>query len=144
MALKREGDGATPIGCWPVLTVYYRADKIARPRTRLPVKIIEKDDGWCDDPLDRNYNRPVTLPYPASAENLWRDDHAYDLVVVLDYNFTRRSMNKGSAIFMHLAHDDGRPTAGCLALSEANLRAILKAAGPGLAIQISRRFRNFS
>ena len=135
-AAKREGDGATPMGHWPVVTVYYRADRIARPSTKLPVKIIRRQNGWCDDPLDRNYNRPVTLPYPASAESLWRDDHAYDLVVVLDYNFTKRRMNRGSAIFMHLTHDDLRPTAGCLAFREQDMRMILKQLKPGEPILI--------
>ncbi len=124
-ALKREGDGATPQGDWPLQTVFYRADRISRPRTKLRVKPLQPSDGWCDDPLDRNYNRPVQLPYPTSAETLWRDDHAYDLVVVLDQNFSRRSRNRGSAIFLHLTHDDQRPTAGCLAFREQDLRRIL-------------------
>ena len=34
-------------------------------------------------PADRNYNRPVRLPYPASHEALYRDDALYDLLVVL-------------------------------------------------------------
>ena len=101
------------------------------------MNIIRRYDGWCDDPLDRNYNRPVKLPYPASAENLWRADHAYDLVVVLDYNFSRRAMHKGSAIFLHLAHDDKRPTAGCLAFNERDLRQILRQLKPGDWIRIS-------
>jgi len=136
-ARKKEGDGATPIGNWPVVGVYYRADRIKRPHTSLPIKIIQPSDGWCDAPLDRNYNRPVTLPYPASAEQLWRTDHAYDLVVVLDYNFSRRAMHKGSAIFLHLAHDDKRPTAGCLAFNERDLRQILRQLRPGDWIRIS-------
>ena len=135
--LKREGDGATPIGHWPALSIYYRADKIARPRTLLPVKIIHQQDGWCDEPLDRNYNRPVTLPYPASTESLWRNDDAYDLLVVLDYNLTKRCMHRGSAIFMHLSHKDARPTAGCLAFSERNLREILKLLRSGENIHIA-------
>ena len=135
-ALKREGDGATPIGRWPLLSVLYRADRVMRPKTRLPVHIIRTDDGWCDEPLDRNYNRPVKLPYPASAEKMWRDDRAYDLVVVLDYNFSRRSMNKGSAIFLHLSHNDQRPTAGCLAFGEDDLRQILRLAPLGSIIDI--------
>ncbi len=130
-ARKYEGDGATPIGTWPVLGVYYRADRIARPKTLLPIKALRPDQGWCDDPLDRNYNKPVTLPYRASCESLWRDDHAYDLIVVLDYNFSRRAINLGSAIFMHLSHDNLRPTAGCLAFSENDLRMILKLSKPG-------------
>ncbi len=134
--LKKEGDGATPIGRWPVLYALYRADRLARPFTRLPVKMICPEDGWCDEPLDRNYNRPVKLPYPQSAENLWRNDHAYDLIVVLDYNISRRSIHKGSAIFMHLAHDDQRPTAGCLAFKEHDLRQILRQMQRGSLISI--------
>ncbi len=135
-ARKFEGDGATPIGRWPVIEVYYRADRLVRPKTLLPVTILRPGNGWCDDPGDRNYNRPVPLPYRASAEQLWRKDHAYDLIVVLDYNFSRRARNKGSAIFLHLAHDDLRPTAGCLAFSEPDLRQILGLLKPGDDIAI--------
>ncbi len=134
--LKKEGDGATPIGRWPALYVLYRADRVIPPRTRLPVKMIRPEEGWCDEPLDRNYNRPVKLPYPQSTENLWRDDHAYDLIVVLDYNISRRSIYRGSAIFMHLAHDDQRPTAGCLAFKEHDLQQILRHLAPGSMIEV--------
>ncbi|MCP4934966.1 MAG: L,D-transpeptidase family protein [bacterium] len=130
-ARKVEGDGTTPIGIWPVVSVYYRADRLKRPKTMLPVKTLRPEHGWCDDPMDRNYNKPVTFPYSASAERLWREDHAYDLIVVLDYNFSHRAMNLGSAIFLHLAHDDQRPTAGCLAFCERDMRMILKYLRPG-------------
>src|SRR5262245_3558866 len=63
--LKREGDGATPIGWWPALEVLYRADRVRRPRTALPARRIRPGDGWCDAPADRNYNRPVQCPYAA-------------------------------------------------------------------------------
>jgi len=134
--LKKERDGGTPIGGWRALYALYRGDRLARPRTRLPIKTIRPRDGWCDEPQDRNYNRPVQLPYANSAENLWRDDHAYDLIVVLDYNFSRRSLNKGSAIFMHLSHDDQRPTAGCLAFGEHDLRQILQQMKPGSVVKV--------
>ena len=135
-AQKREGDEATPIGSWPVISVYYRADRLKRPQTSLPINIIQQSSGWCDEPRDRNYNRPVPLPYRVSAEQLWREDHAYDLIVVLDYNFSRRSMHRGSAIFMHLAHDDLRPTAGCLAFNKRDLQQILLLLCPGDTIHI--------
>ena len=67
---KREGDGATPIGCWKLVRVLYRADRVKRPATSLPVKAIGRNDGWCDAPADRNYNRFVRLPYGASADSL--------------------------------------------------------------------------
>ena len=83
---KREGDSATPVGTWRLRSVLYRADRLERPQTGLEIRPIEPDDGWCDDPEDAFYNRPVRLPYHASAEQLWRPDNAYDLVVPLGYN----------------------------------------------------------
>ncbi len=135
--LKREGDGATPIGVWPMREVFYRPDRVARPATRLPVSPIRPYDGWCDDPRDRNYNRPVGLPYPASHEVLWRDDHLYDLVVVLGYNDIPRIRGRGSAIFMHLATLGLTPTEGCIALRESDLRKLLAVAGPGAAVRVT-------
>jgi len=108
---KREGDGATPVGRWRLLGVLYRSDRGRRPSTRLPVRPIAPDDGWCDAPGDRNYNRPVKLPYTAGHERLWRDDRLYDLCVVLDYNLSNPVRNAGSAIFLHLAAPGFAPTA---------------------------------
>ena len=120
-----EGDGITPRGSFPVREVFYRADRISKPVTRLPLRALEKDDGWCDAPGDPNYNRPVKLPYPASAEQMWREDHLYDLVAVLGYNDDPVVLGKGSAIFLHLAREGYPPTAGCVALTDHDLRAAL-------------------
>lgn len=124
-ALKREGDGATPIGRWRVVRVLYRADRVARPVSGLPTRPIQPLDGWCDDPADRNYNRQVRHPYGASAEALWRNDDLYDVVVVVDHNQCPRRRNGGSAIFVHHARGDRGPTAGCVALSPRDLRSLL-------------------
>jgi L,D-peptidoglycan transpeptidase YkuD (ErfK/YbiS/YcfS/YnhG family) len=90
------------------------------------VRAIRRDDGWCDASADRNYNRPVRLPYPASAERLWREDGLYDLVVVLDYNDRPRSRGRGSAIFMHVARPGYAPTEGCIALARGHLLRLLE------------------
>ena len=124
-ARKREGDGATPIGCWPAMQVLYRSDRVARPRTRLPTKAIGRTDGWCDAPADRNYNRPVEYPYGASAEALWRADDLYDVVVVLDCNVKPRVRGAGSAIFLHVAREGYAPTEGCIALRRRHLLLLL-------------------
>jgi L,D-peptidoglycan transpeptidase YkuD (ErfK/YbiS/YcfS/YnhG family) len=123
-ALKREGDGATPRGIFALLQVFYRPD-VVRPTTRLPLKVIKRDDGWCDGPQDRNYNRQVKLPYRASAEHLWRADRLYDLVVMLDHNIRPRVRGGGSAIFMHVARPGYLPTEGCVALSVRDLRSLI-------------------
>jgi L,D-peptidoglycan transpeptidase YkuD (ErfK/YbiS/YcfS/YnhG family) len=123
-ALKREGDGATPLGRFCLRHVLYKP-RTSRPRTALALHPIRRDDGWCDSPFDRNYNRPVRLPYPASAEHLWRADGIYDVVVVLGFNDVPRIRNRGSAIFMHIARGDLMPTEGCIALRARDLRRLL-------------------
>lgn len=125
-ARKREGDGASPRGQFRIVGGFYRPDRFrVRPRAGVPLLPLRPDDGWCDDPADRNYNRPVRRPYPRSHEAMWRDDHAYDVVMVLDFNLKPRVRGGGSAIFFHLAQADFRPTAGCLALSRADMLKLL-------------------
>ena len=123
-----EGDGITPRGTFALREIFYRADRIAKPDTVLPTRAIEKDDGWCDTPGDPNYNRLVKLPYPASAENVWRDDHLYDVVVVIGHNDDPVKPFAGSAIFLHVATDNGDPTAGCIAFTRDDLLKILESA----------------
>ena len=123
-ALKREGDGATPRGRFPLRNVLYRAGA-PRPRSAFRVSPIHWHDGWCDSPMDRNYNRPVRLPYPASAERMWRQDGLYEIVVVLGYNDVPRVRNRGSAVFIHIARQQFEPTEGCVALRARDLRRLL-------------------
>ncbi len=123
--LKREGDGVTPVGSWQFMHAYYRADRITRPQTKLPLQPIRKNDGWCDAPGDRNYNRHVKLPYHVSAESLWRKDHLYDVVIILNHNQQPRIQGLGSAIFMHLARSGYTPTEGCVALNHSDLLLLL-------------------
>lgn len=128
-ARKREGDAATPIGRWRLRAVFYRADRLPRPRTGLPVRALRPLDGWCDAVGDRNYNRWVRHPYPASAEKLWRSDSLYDLIVILDHNACPRIQGHGSAIFLHVADAGYRPTAGCIALQRPHLLRLLARLG---------------
>lgn len=125
-ATKREGDGATPMGCFTLRRVLYRPDREAPPETFLAVDPIYQMDGWCSAAGDESYNRPVTMPYPASAETLWRDDSAYDLVVVLGHNDQPIVPGCGSAIFLHVATPSYAPTQGCIAVARDDLVSILR------------------
>ena len=135
-ARKREGDGATPKGQCRIGTVYYRADRVRRPRTAMPARALRPSDGWCDAPADRNYNRFVRHPYPASAERLWRRDALYDLVCVLSYNERPRVRGRGSAIFMHVARAGYAPTEGCIALRRPHLLRVIAGIKPGAVLQV--------
>ncbi len=127
---KREGDGATPAGRFPILAVRYRPDRVREPATRLPVKALTPADGWCDDPSDVAYNRPVTLPYPARCEALWRDDALYDRLCLIGHNTVPVVPGHGSAIFIHQATPDYAPTEGCVALAPDDLARLLADLAP--------------
>lgn len=129
-AAKHEGDGASPRGTYAVREIYYRGDKLLRPHAALPLRPLRPSDGWCDAVGDRNYNRRVSHPYPASAEKLWRPDGLYDLIVVLGYNDRPRVQGRGSAIFMHVAKPGYPPTEGCVALRRPDLEKLLRVVGP--------------
>ena len=100
----------------------------------LQAEPLRPDAGWCDAPGDRNYNRKVALPYAASAEKLWRDDHLYDVLVVLHYNIAPRSQGRGSAIFLHVGRPGLAPTEGCIAMKLEHLLQLLGLLKPGAAI----------
>ena len=131
---KREGDGATPVGLLPLRRVLYRADRVAAPRCRVAVEPIAPTDGWCDDPGHADYNRQVRLPHPARHEALWREDALYDIVGVLGWNDDPVVRGRGSAIFLHVASRDYGPTAGCVALSDRDLRAALSCGLSGVDV----------
>lgn len=133
---KREGDGASPEGTFPLLHCYYRPDRVEPPRTGLPLTPLQPNHGWVDDPSDRNYNRLVTLPYPARHEAIWRADRLYDLVVLIGYNTDPPAPSRGSAIFLHIARPDFGPTEGCIAAAHDVLASLLPLLGPGSRITI--------
>ena len=133
---KREGDGVTPTGRYPIRRLLYRADKLARPQSNLEISAIQPNDGWCDDADDPAYNQAVTLPYDASAESMWRDDGLYDLVVILGHNDDPVILGAGSAIFMHVASPGYGPTEGCVALSKPDLLEVLQISDPDSEIEI--------
>ncbi len=120
-ANKREGDGGTPR---PV-RLWWRADRLPRPRTLLPVRRIGPADAWCEDPADRRYNRPFRRSANEPGDRLRRDDHLYDLIIEIDHNMRPRIAGRGSAVFIHLARPAFAPTAGCVALRRGDLQRLL-------------------
>jgi L,D-peptidoglycan transpeptidase YkuD (ErfK/YbiS/YcfS/YnhG family) len=135
-ANKREGDGATPRGTFRAKRLWWRADRHPRPRTLLPVRRISPDDGWCEDPSDRHYNRPIKLPPGSKADRLARTDALYDFLLEIDHNTRPRVSGRGSAVFIHAARPGFKPTAGCVALELNSLRRLLARVGPRTRIVV--------
>ena len=134
-ARKQEGDGATPAARLALRRLLYRADRGPPPACAVPVEPLAPQDGWCDDPADRSYNRPVQLPFAGRHEALWRSDAVYDLIGILGWNDAPVERGRGSAIFLHLARPDYAPTEGCVALSLPDLREVLAAGLRGVEIR---------
>ena len=135
-ANKKEGDGSTPAGTYPLVFGLYREDRI-RPRpSRLPMRPLSPRDAWVDDPTDARYNSLVTLPYPARTERMWRNDKIYDLLIVIGYNMEPVVPGAGSAIFLHIARPNFSATEGCIAVDRIVLVNLIPILGPGSTITI--------
>lgn len=134
---KIEGDKCTPIGIFTLQTVYYRPDRIATPHTTLPKVEITPHMGWCDDPNAPDYNRLIGKPYEFRHEDLWREDHLYDLLITIDHNTHPTVKDKGSAVFIHVASPHGGPTAGCIGMSFQDLLFVVEAAEANSKISLA-------
>jgi L,D-peptidoglycan transpeptidase YkuD (ErfK/YbiS/YcfS/YnhG family) len=135
-ALKREGDGGTPLGTFRPIRLWWRADRLPRPRTLLPVRRIGPDDAWCEDPADRRYNRAFRRSANEPGDRLQRQDGLYDLIIEIDHNTRPRVARLGSAVFIHVARPGFAPTAGCVALRRNELLRMLSRIGSKTRIEI--------
>jgi L,D-peptidoglycan transpeptidase YkuD (ErfK/YbiS/YcfS/YnhG family) len=122
---KIEGDKCTPSGTYRLKQVFYRADRIKKFSTNIKKIKIKKNMGWCDDSSSKKYNHLIKIPNKFSHEKLYRKDHIYDIIVVLNYNMNPVIKKKGSAIFMHIAKKNYSKTLGCIGLKKNDLLEIL-------------------
>ncbi len=141
---KKEGDGATPAGDFPVREIWWRADRVHPFESRLLVRPILEDDGWCDDPGDPHYNRHVKVPYPGSHEKLWREDNLYDIFIVLGHNDDPPEPGRGSAIFLHIAAENYAPTEGCIAVAFDDLVWLARGLRPEMMVRVLALAEDFS
>jgi L,D-peptidoglycan transpeptidase YkuD (ErfK/YbiS/YcfS/YnhG family) len=133
----KEGDNITPRGTFKITKIYYRPDKIKKLITFFKKIKIKKNMGWCDDPKSKFYNKQIKLPYKFSHERLYRIDNIYDIIAVLNYNINPIIKNKGSAIFLHIAKNNYKLTAGCVAIKKNNLIKLLKIIKKNTKVKIS-------
>ena len=69
----------------------------------------------------------VRLPHAGRAEQLWREDGLYDVVVALGWNDAPVVRGRGSAVFLHVAPPGDAPTEGCIGLALPVLLRVLAA-----------------
>ena len=123
---KKEGDNKTPKGSFQIENLYFRADRIKKPKTSLKCIKIRKDMGWCNDiKLPKKYNKRVKIRDGIKHEKLKRRDYKYDLLIPVKYNFKNPVLGIGSCIFIHLTKDY-KGTAGCIGLSKKDFLIMLR------------------
>ena len=122
---EKEGDNITPRGIFKIICIYYRSDRIKKITTAFKKIKIKKNMGWCDDPRSRFYNKEIKLPNKFNYEKFYRKDNLYDIIVPLNYNTNPIIKNKGSAIFIHIANNNYKATAGCIGIKKSNLIKLL-------------------
>jgi len=133
----REGDKKTPIGNYKIRFGFYRKDRVSKPNSKLNFIPINKNDGWSNSTMSTSYNRYIRLPDNKSHERLWRDDRAYDIVLVIDHNDSPPVTGLGSAIFIHLSQTDKRKTLGCVAIEPIVMSKLLPLIKNGTKLSIT-------
>ena len=133
---KKEGDKSTPSGIFQLGNIFYRSDRVAKPFTKLKCIKINKNMGWCNDPLSNFYNKKIKINKKIKHEKLFRKDYKYNYFIVIKYNYLKTIPNKGSAIFIHLTRNYN-PTVGCIGLKEKDLLILLKLINKQTKINIS-------
>ena len=123
---KKEGDKKTPKGSFYIENLYFRKDRLNKPKTSLKCIEIKKNMGWCNDVnFPKKYNKLIKLNKNFKSEKLKRKDYKYDFFIPIKYNYNRPIKGKGSCIFIHLTKDY-KPTAGCVALAKKDFLIMLK------------------
>jgi|TARA_B110000037_G_C17110676_1_gene501738 L,D-peptidoglycan transpeptidase YkuD (ErfK/YbiS/YcfS/YnhG family) len=134
--IKIEGDKKTPKGTFNIQHLYYRKDKLKKPKTSLKCIEINRHMGWCDDVnVSKKYNKLIKINKNISHEELYRRDFKYDLLIPIKYNFKNSIVGKGSCIFIHLTKNY-QPTAGCIALQKKDFLILLKLINKNTKIKI--------
>ncbi|WP_279638205.1 L,D-transpeptidase family protein [Leptospira bourretii] len=107
-AEKREGDGHTPAGIFPIKRI---VGKQKRKIRNLEYIEIRKNSHWSDSPSSKNYNQLIKHK-EKGAVSLW-DSEIYELFVVIEHNTNPAKAGFGSMIFLHPWNED-KPTSGCV------------------------------
>jgi D-alanyl-D-alanine dipeptidase len=127
---KHEGDGKAPAGAFPLERAFGFTPSAKAVGTRLPYLRLVETTECVDDTASVHYNAIVDrarVPRVdwTSAERMRRID-LYRLGVVVDYNGSPPVAGRGSCIFLHVWRGSRSSTAGCTAMAEPALAALIR------------------
>jgi L,D-peptidoglycan transpeptidase YkuD (ErfK/YbiS/YcfS/YnhG family) len=136
---RREGDGTTPIGTFPIGRTMY--GNKSNPGVRFRYVRLRCGDWWVEDPASPSYNtfrrvgcgrRP---PFRTFTPDMAASPGAYPFLAVVEFNMRPVVAGRGSGIFLHA--QTGRATNGCISLRRGDLVRVLRWLSPGASPRIA-------
>lgn len=132
--VKKEGDGRSPAGVFPLTQTFGFADTLPGAKDYLPLKPTTE---CVDDVQSTHYAHIVDrgkVKVDWNSSEKMRDISLYKWGVVVPYNMKDTRPGAGSCIFLHIAPASGNGTAGCTAMPEANIEEIVHWIGKGAVL----------
>lgn len=126
--VKREGDGRSPAGAFPLDTAFGFGIRQIMSSVRLPYVQLRQSTECVDDVRSVHYNTIVDrdgvdrVDWTSSERMREIEQYAYGVHVA--YNAPPRPA-RGSCIFLHIWGGPGSTTAGCTAMDEGALRDLM-------------------
>ena len=126
---KKEGDESSPAGVFRLSSVFGLASSDQVRFLRFPYQQITATTEAIDDPQSEYYNCVVNraaIAHPdwSRSESMLRVGGPYRCGIMIEHNWQRRP-GFGSCIFLHVWYSARRGTAGCTAISSADLEQVL-------------------
>ncbi len=132
---KREGDGCTPVGTFPLLLAFGTG---RNPGTAMEYRQIGPLSFWSGE--KESYNRWVELEDESASmprsERLADYPVQYRHAMFIGYNADAPEWGRGSAIFLHCRASDHWSTAGCISIARAKMLRLLRECRPGVTVTI--------
>jgi L,D-peptidoglycan transpeptidase YkuD (ErfK/YbiS/YcfS/YnhG family) len=135
---RREGDGTTPIGTFPIAAHMYGNEP--NPGVAFRYTRLHCGDWWVEDPRSPAYNRfqrigcGVKPPFRVTTPDMSKSIHAYAFLAVIGFNMSPIVPGRGSGIFLHVQVHSS--TNGCVSLPRSQLLRVLRWLRPAPAPQI--------
>ncbi|HWH06722.1 MAG TPA: L,D-transpeptidase family protein [Gaiellaceae bacterium] len=127
-ANRREGDGTTPIGTFPIGARMYGT--APNPGVRFQYRRLRCGDWWDENPRSPTYNSFVHVrcgqrpPFGSTSDGMWQQPVPYAHLAVVEFNMNPVVPGRGSGIFLHA--QTGGSTNGCISLRRDHLVTVLK------------------
>lgn len=134
---KAEGDGRSPAGVFGLGTAFGFVRAAEAAWLKLPYREVTPSLECVDDPASEFYN---TLTDRAAVEPDWKSSEKmreiapqYHWGVVVNYNVAPAVPRRGSCVFLHIGGEGGKGTAGCTAMAESTIKAVMQWLDPKAA-----------